>query len=190
MTQPSGLHTWLAPCLLMAACAPRPAPASPPVAQTSGGGATHHAAGGVHHAPSFPAGPVAEMWDALRPLTHGRAGSVPAERDGRICAPVDTLRQRANALAAAPVPARAESRAEAWRTGTTRLVREADALVTACADPARAAVFERLEALHGAFHELTEDLAPCNLQRPSRRPAGRDGRCRGRQESLTLRRWV
>ncbi len=77
MTYRSGLGPWIAPCLLMAACAPRPAPASPPVAQTSGGGAAHHAAGGVHHAPSFPAGPVAEMWDALRPLTHGRAGSVP-----------------------------------------------------------------------------------------------------------------
>lgn len=126
---------------------------------TSGGEAVHHGAG-APHAPVFPPGPVAEMWDALRPLTHGRAGSVPAERDGRICAQLETLRQRASALAAAPVPAGAASRADAWRAGTTQLVREADALVVACADPTRAGVFERLEALHVAFHELTEDLPP------------------------------
>ncbi len=159
MNHRSGFGACIAPCLLMAACASRPPASTPPVTQTSGGEVVHHAAG-AHHAPVFPPGPIAEMWDALRPLTHGRAGSVPTERDGRICAQVDTLRQRAGVLAAAPVPAGAESRADAWRAGTTRLVREADALVASCADPTRAGAFERLEALHVAFHELTEDLPP------------------------------
>ncbi len=159
MNPRSGFGTWIAPCFLVAACGSRPPASTPPVTQTSGGEAVHHGVG-AHHAPVFPPGPIAEMWDALRPLTHGRAGSVPTERDGRICAQVDTLRQRAGVLAAAPVPAGAESRADAWRAGTTRLVREADALVASCADPTRAGAFERLEALHVAFHELTEDLPP------------------------------
>lgn len=147
----------MASCLL-AACAAHPPPSSSGAVQT-GGETGHHGAGSTHHAPTFPPGPIAEMWDTLRPLTHGRAGSVPAERDARICAQVEALRQRANALAASPVPAEEEGRVGAWRAGTTRLVRAADALVPACADPTRAAVFERLEALHVAFHELTADLA-------------------------------
>lgn len=100
------------------------------------------------------------MWDALRPLTHGRAGAVPAERDARICAQVEVLRQRADAMAAAPVPAGAEGRADAWRAGTARLTREAAALATACADPARAGAHERVKAMHIAFHEITADLSP------------------------------
>lgn len=156
----SCLGLWIAPSLLLAACASNPAPARPSAAVSSGGEAAHHDAGGAHHSPVLPPGPVAEMWDALRPLTHGRAGSIPAERDGRICAQVETLRQRASAMAAAPVPAGAEARAEAWHVGTARLTREADALVAACADPTRAAVHERVEAMHVAFHELTADLTP------------------------------
>lgn len=167
MMDRSRLGSWFVPCLMVAACASTPPPAQPSPSGSRGGevahhgpGAAHHGPGATHHGPSFPPGPVAEMWDALRPLTHGRAGSVPAERDARICAQVEVLRQRASAMAAAPVPAGAEARADAWRAGTARLTREADALATACADPTRAGAYERVEAMHVAFHDITADLSP------------------------------
>lgn len=148
----------IAPCLLLvAACTAHPSPVGPVVTGTSGGEVAHHGPGGGHHAPAFPPGPVADMQAVLRPVAHGNVGP---DRDARICAQAETLRQRAGAIAAGAIPAQAQPRSDAWRAGTARLTREADALVAECAGTTRTAVFERLEALHVAFHDLTEDLTP------------------------------
>jgi hypothetical protein len=95
------------------------------------------------------------MQAVLRPLAHGNTGP---DRDARICAQAETLRQRVAAIAAAPVPAEAQPHADAWRSGTTTLTRQADELVAECAGTSRAAVFQRLEALHVTFHDLTSHL--------------------------------
>ncbi|MFO0646465.1 MAG: hypothetical protein U0326_09525 [Polyangiales bacterium] len=141
--------------VLGTACSASPAPARPSAGATSAEQRAPHAGG--HHAVRLPEGPVAEMQVVLRPLAHGDLG---AERDTRICAGADSLRQRAGAIVAAPVPAAASADADAWRAGVARLSREADALVAECTSPARAAVAQRLEALHVAFHELTDNLSP------------------------------
>lgn len=159
MTSGRCLGIRISPCLLLlaAACSTHPPPAAPAVTGTSGGEGGHHGAGTAHHAPAFPPGPVADMQAVLRPLAHGNVGP---DRDTRICAQAETLRQRVSAIAAGTVPAQAQPRADAWRAGTARLSREAEALVAECAGTTRTAVFERLEALHVAFHDLTEDLTP------------------------------
>lgn len=157
MMNRSGPRIWIAPFLLLAACSANPPPAAPAATGTSGGEAPHHGAGGARHAPAFPPGPVADMQGVLRPVAHGNVGP---DRDARICAQAETLRQRAGAIAAGAIPAQAQPRADVWRAGTARLTREADALVAECANTTRAAVFQRLEALHVAFHDLAEDLTP------------------------------
>jgi hypothetical protein len=150
MADRSGLG--LAFGVLMGACSAHLPPAQTVVQRAPGGEAAHH---GGHHVAGLPAGPLSEMQLVLRPLAHGNTG---ADRDARICAQAQTLRDRVAAVVAAPVPAEAQTSAEAWRSGTARLAREGDALVATCTIDTRAGVSERLEALHVAFHELTEDL--------------------------------
>lgn len=158
MTYQSGSGVWVVPCLmLVAACGSSPPPAAQPATHGASGGEAAHHGGGGHHAPTLPAGPVAEMQDVLRPLAHGNTGP---DRDARICAQAETLRQRVAAVVAAPVPAAAQSHADAWRDGTVTLSRQADALVAECSGSSRAAVFPRLEELHVTFHGLTENLSP------------------------------
>ena len=116
----SGLGMWFAACLSLAACSSNPAPAQPPAGGTSGGETAHHGGGEGHHGPHLPPGPISEMQAVLRPLAHGELG---ADREARICTQAETLRQRAAAIAAAPVPSEAQPRADVWRAGTASLTR-------------------------------------------------------------------
>jgi hypothetical protein len=141
MSDRSSLGVGVVLCLMLGACSTHPTATQAVVQGTSGGEAAHH--GGGHHAAGLPAGPVSEMQVVLRPLAHGNVGP---ERDARICAQVGALHERVAAIVAAPVPAEAQSHADAWRAGTARLSREGDALLAECGGPTR------------AFHDLTADL--------------------------------
>ena len=129
---------------------------SAPIAATGHDG---HAEPDQHAGPGHGGGPppghVADMQAALRPLAHGAA--TPG-LSARICAQARNLLDRAAAIEAAPVPEPLRARAVGWRAGTSRVTQAATALVTTCAQPRGNAVAERLDALHTAFHDLTDDL--------------------------------
>lgn len=115
----------------------------------------HDHGGHGHGGGNLPPGPLTEMQNAMRPLAHG--ASAP-DLAARICAQARTLRSHAAAIEAGPVPEAMRTRADAWRAGTARVSRAAAALATTCERGARGPVTERLDALHAAFHDLTDDL--------------------------------
>lgn len=115
----------------------------------------HDHAGHGRDGGSLPPGHLAEMQSVMRPLAHGAsAPDLPA----RICAQARTLQSHAAAIEAGPVPEAMRARADAWRAGTARVSRAAAALATTCERGAGNRVTERLDALHAAFHDLTDGL--------------------------------
>lgn len=149
---------------------PAPAPPTPPApavvapSGTDADAAVHHGASGhSHHAEghghggggALPPGPITEMQVVMRPLAHGAATPNLATR---VCTQARALREHAAAIEAGPIPEAMRARADAWRASTARVSRAAVALAAACERGPRGSVTERLDALHTAFHGLTDDL--------------------------------
>ncbi len=96
---------------------------------------------------------LAAFREVIRPVWHAEPG---AARDANACAQSATLRQRADAVVAEPVPEAARADAPGWQAATGALQQSSVALVTACEATPRVGVTERLTALHTAFHALME----------------------------------
>ncbi|MFO0647910.1 MAG: hypothetical protein U0326_16850 [Polyangiales bacterium] len=96
---------------------------------------------------------IAAFHEVIRPVWHAEPG---AARDANACAQSATLRQRADAIVAAPAPEAARADAPGWQAATSTLQQSSVALVTACEATPRAEVTERLTSLHTAFHALME----------------------------------
>lgn len=96
---------------------------------------------------------VAAFHEVIRPVWHAEPG---AARDANACAQSTTLRLRADAVVAEPVPEAARADAPGWQAATGALQQSSVALVAACEATPRVGVTERLTALHTAFHALME----------------------------------
>lgn len=109
-------------------------------------------------APATPATAVlaptlSEFRAVLRPLWHAAPGP---QRDTDTCAQGATLRQRADAVVAAPVPEAARGDEGGWRGGASALQRSSTALAAMCEATPRQGVADQLAAVHTAFHALLD----------------------------------
>lgn len=152
---------------LLSACATAPSPTP----QSVCAGCAHHAHDGppcqgcgghgpMHSgmAPTMPATTalpptLAEFRAVLHPLWHAEAG---AQRVANTCAQAATLGQRADAVAAAPVPEAARGDEAGWREAASALQRSTAALPMLCAADARPGVADALAGVHAAFHGLLD----------------------------------
>ncbi len=121
---------------------------------TSPGGETAHMehAGHEHR---FPAGPVTDFHEVLRPVWHSPEGP---DRLTNACAASANLLRHAQAIVAGAVPEAARANEAGWRTAATSLQTDTQALVTECGTPQHASVADRLATLHTSFHRLIELL--------------------------------
>jgi len=94
---------------------------------------------------------LAQFRAVLHPVWHAELGP---QRDADSCAQGATFRQRADAVAAAPVPEAAHGDEAGWRGATGALQRSSAALAAACEAAPRQGVADQLTAVHTSFHAL------------------------------------
>jgi hypothetical protein len=79
---------------------------------------------------------------------------VPDKKWAEVCKVSDELQIKADAIAKATLPKRAEAKADAFRKETTALVSDAQALVAACKGNQPAAIEKATETLHARYEGL------------------------------------